>query len=65
MNWSRTYNHLCPKPECIVVYYSDGYTILSKEFQEKVPAVIFKTMLLENPDFHFVEMRRRTEVTFP
>jgi len=54
-------NHLVPKEEQIIVYYTDSYSIIEKKFSVIEYAQPFIDNLLKNPDFHLVQIVKRTE----
>jgi len=56
-----SYGHLAPKLKYVLVYYSDGYTVLNKRFSDLNYANPFVEKLMTNPDFHLVEVRVVTE----
>ena len=53
--------HLAPKNKYVAVYYHNGYEMLRKSFSDLNYATPFVEKLLENPDFHLMEVRQVTE----
>lgn len=56
-NWKN----LLPKNISYIVYYCDGFILQKKEFSCIEYATPFIKTLLSNPDFHFIEFRKRIE----
>ena len=59
MDWSYR-SHLAPRTRNYIVYYSDGYIVLEKTFNESHAVKDFVDKLKKNPDFHFIEARCRS-----